>query len=118
MEKEIKSNAEKLIESAMQKMCEINSSQIIGEPIKNDLGQTVIPISNLTLVSFGGGGEYGNFKISKAIGNHFAGGNFIVCSLKPNTFLVDNGNGFSVIKNSDSVDAVLAIIKNLSDKLK
>ena len=118
MEKEIKSNAEKLIESAMQKMCEINSNQIVGEPIKNEVGQTVIPVSNLTLVSFGGGGEYGNVKLSKAVGNHFAGGNFIVCNLKPTTFLVDNGAGFSVVKNTDSFEAVIAIIKNLSDKLK
>ena len=118
MENEIKSNAEKLIETTIEKLCEISSEQIVGKPIKNDIGQTVIPVSNLTLVSFGGGGEYGDVKVSKAVGNHFAGGSFTVCSLKPNSFLVDNGSGFRVVKGSDSFESVLAIIKNLSEKLK
>lgn len=118
MEKENKGNIEKVIESVMQKISEANANQIVGTPIKNESGQMVIPVSNLTVVSFGGGGEYGDVKISKSIGNHFAGGTFTVCNLKPNTFLIDNGSGFFVMKNNDSFDAVFAIIKNMVEKFK
>lgn len=118
MEKEIKGNVEKVIESVMQKISEVGANQIVGAPIKNESGQMIIPVSNLTVLTFGGGGEYGDVKISKTIGNHFAGGTFAVCNLKPNTFLIDNGSGFFVVKNNDSFDALFAIVKNVVEKFK
>lgn len=115
---ENKNNVQKVIESAMQNANEFSVNKIVGEPIKNESGQIVIPISNVTVAVFSGGGEYGDVKIAKEIGDHFAGGELTVCSVKPSCFVVDNGNGFSVIKSNDVLENLCAIIKSVADKLK
>ena len=113
-----KNNAQKIFESAMEKISEIKSEQIVGEPIKNELGQTVIPVSSITFAVLSGGGEYGDVKIAKEVGAHFAGGEITICSLKPNCFIIDNGNGFFITKNSDILENIYSIIKIISEKIK
>ena len=118
MKKESKVNIDGVIESLMGKISEVSANQIVGTPIKNESGQMVIPVSNLTVLSFGGGGEYGDVKVSKAVGSQFAGGTFTICNLKPNTFLIDNGKGFFVMKSNDSFDALFTIMQHLFEKIK
>ncbi len=118
MENQNKNNVEKVIESAMKKMNEISGSQVLGMPIKNELGQTVVPVSNVTMAIFSGGGEYGDVKVSKALGERFAGGGITVCSLKPTYFIIDNGAGFTVTKTTDVLDNVLGLIRTITDKIK
>ena len=113
-----KNNVQKVIESAMEKINEIKATQIVGEPIKNELGQTVIPVSSVTYAVLSGGGEYGDVKIAKEVGDHFAGGEITICSLKPNCFIIDNGNGFFITKNSDVLENIYSIIKVISEKIK
>ena len=117
MKSEYKNNVEKVLESAMEKLSAVNGNQVVGAPIKNECGQVVIPVSNLTMAVFSGGGEYGDYKVSKAIGEHFAGGGITVYSLKPTHYLVDNGAGFSVVKPSETFESIVSIIKNICDKL-
>lgn len=117
MENLNKSNVEKVMENAMRKLNEISGNQVLGAPVKNELGQLVVPVSNVTVAVFGGGGEYGDVKVSKAIGDHFAGGGITICSLKPAYFIIDNGSGFTVSKTTDSLEAVIGLIKKVTDKL-
>ncbi len=115
---EEKNKVEKIIESAMNKINLISGSQIIGDKIINENGQAVVPICNLTVAVISGGGEYGDVKIAKAVGDHFAGGDVTVCSVKPTAYVIDNGSGFSVIKNTDIIENISALTKLILEKLK
>ena len=82
----------------------IDVNTVVGKPFKTDDGNTVIPVSKVTLGFMTGGGEYGEvkpFKKDKSI--PFAGGSGAVVSLKPSGFLVDNGNQVSVLSVSDDL---------------
>ena len=114
---ENQNKVEKVVESAMKKLNELNGEQVVGTPIRNEMGQTVIPISNVTMAIFSGGGEYGDFKISKSVGEHFAGGEISICSLKPTYFIIDNGAGFSVTKTTDVLENLFNIVNALIKKL-
>ncbi len=118
MESQNKNNAQKIIESAMEKMNQVSTNQTVGSAIKNDLGQMVIPLSTVTVAVLSGGGEYGDIKIAREVGDHFAGGVLTVSSLKPSCFLVDNGSGFTVVNNNDILESFNTLIKFLAEKIK
>lgn len=117
MENQNKNKVEKLVEKAIGNLNEFGGKQVAGEPFVNQLGQTIIPISNVTTAVFSGGGEYGDVKISKEIGSRFAGGDFTICSVKPTYFIIDNGVGFTVTKTSDELQNLVAILNKLIEKL-
>ncbi|MBQ4099547.1 MAG: sporulation protein YtfJ [Clostridia bacterium] len=82
----------------------IDVNTVVGKPFKTEDGNTVIPVSKVTLGFMTGGGEYGEvkpFKKDKSI--PFAGGSGAVVSLKPSGFLVDNGSQVSVLSVSDDL---------------
>lgn len=115
-----KNNIEKIIDAtakSLSQMIEIN--KIIGDSVKNEKGQTVIPVAKITTATFCGGGEYGDVKIIKESGEYFAGGGVTVSSIKPECFLIDNGDGFKVInKNGEGLEAFLKAIAKLIGNIK
>lgn len=114
-----KNNVENVIESASESLENlIDVNKIVGEKITNERGQTVIPISKLTIGILGGGGEYGQLKISEKLGERFAGGSFIISSIKPECFVIDNGNGFEVVDDNSALDSLFLAIKRVLEKLK
>jgi uncharacterized spore protein YtfJ len=91
-----------------------DANTVVGESIVTVSGAQVIPVSSVTVVSLGGGGEYGDIKTFKeADGFKLAGGNGSVVTVKPKGFLVDDGKGCRLLKMDD--DAIDAIIDKTAD---
>ncbi len=81
----------------VEKVADANT--VIGEPIITVSGAQVIPVSSVTVVNMGGGGEYGDIKtFREADGFKLAGGNGTVITVKPKAFLVDEGTGCRLLK--------------------
>lgn len=110
---------EKVIKAATDKIKEINGGQVLGRAIKNEKGQTVIPASNMTVAVFCGGGNYGEVKdLTGGKAPNFAGGCAVVCSLKPDSFIINNGNGYDVTKATGLLDNISALSGALVKALK
>lgn len=118
MEEQNQNKVEQVIKSALEKIKFLSGNQVVGTPIVNDFGQTVIPLSSVTVAVFSGGGEYGGVKASSKLSEKFAGGNVTICSLKPDSFIINNGKGFTVSKNSDMLNSVLSAINQIGETLK
>ena len=75
---------------------------VIGQSIITVSGTQVIPLTSITVVNIGGGGEYGDVKTFKETdGFKLAGGNGSVVTVKPKGFLVDDGKGCRLLKMED-----------------
>lgn len=76
-----------------------DADTVVGDPIFTVSGAQVIPLSSVTVVNLGGGGEYGDVKTFKeADGFKLAGGNGTVVTVKPKAFLVDDGKECKLLK--------------------
>jgi uncharacterized spore protein YtfJ len=86
-----------------------DANTVVGESIITVSGTQVIPLSSVTVVNLGGGGEYGDVKTFKeADGFKLAGGNGTVITVKPKGFLVDDGKGCRLLKMEDgAIDALI-----------
>jgi uncharacterized spore protein YtfJ len=86
-----------------------DANTVVGESIITVSGTQVIPLSSVTVVNLGGGGEYGDVKTFKeADGFKLAGGNGTVITVKPKGFLVDDGKGCRLLKMEDgTLDALI-----------
>ena len=72
---------------------------VIGQSIITVSGTQVIPLTSITVVNIGGGGEYGDVKTFKETdGFKLAGGNGSVVTVKPKGFLVDDDKGCRLLK--------------------
>lgn len=93
---------------------------VIGKPIITVSGTQVIPLSSVTVVNMGGGGEYGDIKtFRQADGFKVAGGNGTVVTVKPMGFLVDDGKGCTLMKMTEDaieklIDKTSALVNKLS----
>lgn len=106
-----------LIESAVNgAKVKIESESVVGEKIINDKGQTATVINSVTVMTMGGGGEYGDIKPSTMLGEKFAGGAVTVKSVKPQFFLIDNGKGFQVVNGLDPLYGLIALFKEITEK--
>jgi len=91
-----------------------DADTVIGDPITTVSGFQVIPLSSVTVVNLGGGGEYGDIKTFKeADGFKLAGGNGTVVTVKPKGFLVDDGKGCRLLKMDDG--AIETLIEKTGD---
>lgn len=112
----------KTIETAIKNIQEIvDVNTIIGKPIENAQGKTIIPVTKVTLALLSGGGEYGKptlFKKSEDL--PFSAGNGTIISIKPCGFLVDNNDEFKLLKIEDSLQDNLLLnnILELISKIK
>lgn len=115
-----KSSIEKVLESTVKNISSmIAVDTIIGTPIKNEKGQTAIPLSKLTVGLLCAGGEYGDVKIIKESGEKFAGGAVSVASIKPQCFLIDNGDGYKVVNQSgDGFESFLKALAKFIGNIK
>ena len=115
-----KSSIEKVLESTVKNLSAvIEVDKITGTPIKNEKGQTAIPVSNLTVGLICGGGEYGDVKVIKETGEYFAGGAVTIASVKPQCFLIDNGDGFKVINESgEGLESFFKALAKIIGKIK
>ena len=106
---------------AIDKIADANT--VIGESIITVSGSQVIPLSTVTIVNLGGGGEYGDMKTYKASeGFKLAGGNGTVVTVKPKGFLVDDGTGCKLLKMDDGafdflIDKTGELFKTISDNV-
>ena len=112
-------NVQNVIKSATENAeAIIDVNKIVGEPILNQRGQTAIPISKVTVGVLSGGGEYGELRLSKEIGERFAGGALTITSVSPECFLIDNGNGFEIVNANGALDSLMIAISQLINKVK
>ena len=96
-----------------------DADTVIGDPITTVSGSQVIPLSSVTVVNLGGGGEYGDVKtFREADGFKLAGGNGTVITVKPKGFLVDDGKGCRLLKMEDgAIDTLIQKTGELVNKL-
>lgn len=96
---------------------------VIGKPIITVSGSQVIPLSSVTVVNLGGGGEYGDVKtFRESEGFKLAGGNGTVVTVKPKGFLVDNGTECRLLKMEDGpietlIDKTGELVHKLTDNV-
>lgn len=102
---------------ALDKIADANT--VIGESIITVSGAQVIPLSSITVVNLGGGGEYGDVKtFREADGFKLAGGNGTVVTVKPKGFLIDDGNGCRLLKMDESaIDTLIDKTGDLVNKI-
>lgn len=111
-----------LISSAMDKLKTIvDSSTIVGESIATPAGDTIIPISKVTVGFVVGGGEYADLS-SRRVANHFpmSGGSSGGMSVSPVGFLVISANGdvdFVNVENKTVYQTILNMFNTLLAKL-
>jgi uncharacterized spore protein YtfJ len=87
---------------SIEKVADANT--VVGDSIITVSGAQIIPLTSVTVVNLGGGGEYGDIKTFKeADGFKLAGGNGTVVTVKPKGFLVDDGKGCRLLKMDDGV---------------
>ncbi len=97
---------------SLEKVADANT--VVGEPIITVSGTQVIPLSSVTVVNLGGGGEYGDIKTYKqADGFKIAGGNGTVITVKPKGFLVDDCKGCRLLRMEDG--AIDTLIEKTGD---
>ena len=100
-----------------------DADTVVGESIITASGAQIIPLSSVTIVNLGGGGEYGDMKTYRASeGFKLAGGNGTVITVKPKGFLVDDGTGCKLLKMNDSaletlIDRTGELVKTISDNV-
>ena len=86
---------------SIEKVADANT--VVGKSIITVSGAQVIPVSSVTIVNLSGGGEYGDVKTYKeSDGFKLAGGNGSVVTVKPQGFLVDDGNGCRLLKRKQA----------------
>ena len=96
-----------------------DADTVVGEPIITASGSQVIPLSSVTVVNLGGGGEYGDVRtFREADGFKLAGGNGSVITVKPKGFLVDDGKSCRLLKLDDgAIDMLIEKTGELVNKL-
>lgn len=111
-----------LISGAMEKLKTIvDSSTIVGEQIVTPSGDTIIPISKVTVGFVVGGGEYADLS-ARRVANHFpmSGGSSGGMSVSPVGFLVLHENGdvdFVNVENKSLYQTVLNMFNSLLAKM-
>ena len=81
----------------------VDGNTVLGSPIYvgNDV---IIPVSKITTLTLGGGGEYGEVKLfSKSNSHPFAGGSGALVNVSPAGFLIKSGDKFDFIKSSPDI---------------
>lgn len=101
----------------IEKVADANT--VIGQSIITVSGAQVIPVTSVTVVNIGGGGEYGDLKTFKECdGFKLAGGNGTVVTVKPKAFLVDDGKGCKLLKMEEgTIDEIFDKTKDLVKKI-
>lgn len=88
------SRINKVVETTLKNLSSlVDVNTVIGSPISDGFGCTIIPISRVTMGIITGGGEYGKLNVfKKGEDLPFSAGNGSIISLKPSGFLIKNVN--------------------------
>ena len=111
-----------LISNAMEKVkTVVDSSTIVGEKIISQDGDTIIPISKVTVGFVVGGGEYADMS-ARRVANHFpmSGGSSGGCSVSPVGFLILKKDGdveFVNVENKSFYQTILNMFNSLIEKM-
>ncbi|MDR0850445.1 MAG: hypothetical protein LBN07_03085 [Christensenellaceae bacterium] len=106
--------------SRLQSMVDVNYT--VGSAIKNEYGDTIVPICKMTVAFVHGGGEYGvkkSLRNKRNTGYPFAGGTGAGCTVDPVGFLVVSKTGVTFINtNADNtinkfLDVAAKFLSNL-----
>ena len=80
----------------------LGADSVVGKPILAQNGNTIIPVSRVTIGHINGGGEYGEVKIFDK--NHpYAGGVGAIVNMSPQGFLVISNKSANFIKINDTI---------------
>ena len=94
----------------------VDSSTIIGDPIKVDAETTIIPVSRVTFGFASGGSDVG----AKASKEMFGGGSGAGISISPVAFLVISPSGvrtMQLMEHAGTIDNAISALPELVDKL-
>lgn len=94
----------------------VDSSTIVGDPIKVDEATTIIPVSRVTFGFASGGSDLG----ANSSKEMFGGGSGAGVSVTPVAFLVISGGSVrpvQIIEHVSAVDNVIACLPELVDKI-
>lgn len=70
----------------------VDVNTVIGKPIITESGAQIIPFTKVTVGHISGSGEYGETKVIDDDPNS-VGASGLIISIKPEGFLIDDGNG-------------------------
>ena len=104
---QLKNDSDKInksIEVALQNLSAlIDVNTVVGNPIKTENNDYIVPISKVTIGAIVGGGEYGKIGIfHKGDELPYSAGNGAIISMKPCGFLVKDSNGYKVLSIADN----------------
>ncbi|HJC02770.1 MAG TPA: GerW family sporulation protein [Candidatus Gemmiger stercoripullorum] len=94
----------------------VDSSTIIGDPIKVDADTTIIPVSRVTFGFASGGSDVG----AKASKDMFGGGSGAGVSITPVAFLIVTPSGVRTMQLTEhacTIDNAISALPELVDKL-
>ena len=93
---------------------------IVGNPIFNESGDTIIPISKASIGFVSGGGEYNSTKPKKTEEFPFAGGSGAGCTITPIGFLIIKKDKVNYINvNSDDImSKICDVMSKVDDSFK
>jgi len=99
-----------------------DTNLIVGESVKDEFGDTIIPISKMTVGYIAGGGEYGVSKKRHRYNENypFGGATGAGCTVTPIGFLVVNKNKVHFVSTNtdDAVGKLLELAKMFVSKIK
>lgn len=109
-----------IVENALKNMENlVDVNTVIGQPVKTDTGDCIIPVSKVTFGVLAGGGEYGKTTIFKSGSDlPFSAGNGTIVSIKPCGFLIKSDDGYKVLSiGTGNIDSVIDKVGDFFEKL-
>ena len=115
MQNKMEDKINSVIQTTMQNLnALVDVNTIVGNPIKSDNGEYIIPVSKVTVGVLVGGGEYGKLGIFKKGSDlPYTAGNGAIVSIKPCAFLVCDEGKHKVLNISNSASE--KFIEKVSD---
>lgn len=101
---------EGVVDNALKNMHNlVDANTVIGEPVKTDTGDCIIPVSKVSFGVLSGGGEYGKITLFKHSSDlPFSAGNGTIVSVKPCGFLIKSEGEYKVLSiGTSNMDAVI-----------
>ncbi len=109
-----------IVENALKNMANlVDVNTVVGQPVKTDTGDCIIPVSKVTFGVLAGGGEYGKTTIFKSGSDlPFSAGNGTIVSVKPCGFLIKSDGGYKVLSiGTGNIDSVIDKVSDFFEKL-
>lgn len=101
----------------MENLVDVNT--VVGQPVKTENGDYIIPVSKVTFGVLAGGGEYGKTTIFKSSSDlPFSAGNGTIVSVKPCGFLIKSEGDYKVLSiGTNGIDSVIDKVTDFFENL-